>query len=102
MNIEGIKLGRETFRIRKYDTLNIVVERLVSIDPTKSPSFDPEKHNGEIRNEYREPKYHATLESALSSLVERAAIESDVSILKELLDEIKQYKREIKRLMCVE
>ena len=102
MNIEGIKLGKQTYRIRNHDALNIVVERLVEIDPTKSPAFDPDKHDGAIRYEYREPKYHSSVESALASLVGRAAGDSGARTLSELLDEIKQFKREIRRVMSAE
>src|SRR5690606_22201808 len=102
MNIEGIKLGKQTYRIRNYDSLNIVVERLVEIDPTKSPAFDPDKHSGAIRYEYREPKYHSTVESALASLVGRAAGDSGAGTLSELVDGITQFKREIRRLMSAE
>lgn len=102
MNIDGIKLGKQTYRIRRHDVLNIVVERLVTIDPTKSPAYDPEKHSSELRKEYREPKHHSSLELAIGSLVGRAAGEGDATTLRELSDEIKAYRREIKRLMSVE
>lgn len=101
MNIE-VKLGKETFRITTPDSFNVVVERKVIVDPTKSPSYDPRKYDGALREDWREPKYYSTLEKALESLLERAARHSEATNLSELIEELKEFKREIRRLMSLE
>lgn len=101
MNIEVI-LGKQTYRITAPDSAAVIVERQVTVDPTKSPAFDPAKHSAELRQEYREPKYYSTVEAALKSLLDRVARHSEAETLSELLLELHDYKRVIRRLMSVE
>lgn len=94
-----INLGNQSYQIRSHDALNIVVERLVEVDPTKSPAFDPEKHSADVRLDWREPSYYSTVEKALVALPDRVMRNSDAETLAELIDELHELRHEIRRLM---
>ena len=91
------------YRLAFPDADNIVIERLVSVDPTKSPTFDPAKHNATIRQEWRGlGKYYATIPKALTGLLEYSIRNGQATTLREALDEITAFRRHIDALMGVE
>lgn len=91
------------YRLAFPDADNIVIERLITVDPTKSPQYDPEKHSGDIRQEWRSiGKYYATIPKALTGLLEYSVRNGQASTLAEVLDEITAFRRHIDALMGVE
>lgn len=90
----------EEYRLAFPDLSNITIERLVIIDPTKSPTFDPEKHSKEIRTEWRSiNKYYSTIPKALSGLLEYKIRTGDATTLREVLYDIKDFRRHIDGLL---
>lgn len=43
------------------DSMQIVIKRKHTVDPTKSPQFDPDKHSADIREEWETWKYCGTV-----------------------------------------
>ena len=101
MNIV-LTFANQAYRISAPDSLAVIVERQVTVDPTKSPAFDPAKHSVAPRKEWREPKYYSTVEAALKSLADRYARNSEAETLAELLGELRDFKREISAQMGAE
>lgn len=57
------------------DDRQYIVERRAIIDPTRSPAFDPAKHDGSIREEWRREDGYFTLNSAgLAAAIDYVAI----------------------------
>lgn len=86
----------EEYRLAFPDADNIVIERLVTIDPTKAPAFDPTKHSGDIRQEWRNiGKYYATIPKALAGLLEYSVRNGQATDIREILNEVAAFRREI-------
>lgn len=81
------------------DSLQIVIKRKHTIDPTKSPSFNSEKHSSEIRTEWREWKFCGSIASACDIILKQRILESEASSLRQLRDEISTFRREISDLI---
>lgn len=84
------------------DSMQIVIQRKHTVDPTKAPGFNPEKHSAEIREEWRDWKYCGTIEQAATIILRQRIYESDAETLHEVVNEIASFKREIKRLIASE
>jgi len=81
------------------DSMQIIVQRKHTVDPTKSPAFNPEKHSAEIREEWREWKYCGKVSQAIELIAQQNVFDSDATTLVELLNEIKAFRREISDLL---
>lgn len=81
------------------DEMQIVIQRKHTVDPTKAPGFDAEKHSSTLREEWRTWKYCGKVEHALDIIARQNVLESDATELAQLRDEITSFKREIRRLL---
>src|SRR6185437_12136061 len=91
------------YRLAFPDADNIVIERLVTVDPTKSPTFDPAKHDATPRQEWRSVgKYFATIPKALTFLNEYKVRTGDAKDFCEVLDEIREFRRHLDDLFGLE
>lgn len=91
------------YRLAFPDADNIVIERLISVDPTKAPAFDPLKHSPEIRQEWRSiGKHYATVPKALTGLLEYSLRNGQATTLLELLEEVRSFRRDIDLLFGLE
>ncbi|MGN7387781.1 hypothetical protein [Sporosarcina sp. SAFN-015] len=91
------------YRLAFPDADNIVIERLITVDPTKSPAFDPDKHDATIRQEWRSVgKYFATIPRALTFLNEYKIRTGDATTLREVLDELRAFKAHVDALLSAE
>lgn len=88
----------DAYRITS-DATQIVIQRKHTIDPTKSPAFNPEKHSSEIRTEYRDWKYCGSITQAADILLKQRILESDATSLRQLRSEIASFKLEISDLI---
>lgn len=92
----------ESYRLA-FDDANIIIERLVTVDPTKSPAFDPTKHSPNIRTEWRSTgKYYATIPKALTALLEYQIRTGEAATLREVLVEIDAFRTHIDGLLGAE
>ena len=74
------------------DSMQIVIQRKHTIDPTKSPAFNPEKHSAEIREEWRDWKYCGKVSQALELILRQNILESDAEDLRTLRNEISAFR----------
>mgnify|MGYP003465025400 CR=1 FL=1 len=81
------------------DEMQIVIQRKHTVDPTKSPNFNAETMSADLRTEWRNWKYCGKVARAIELIARQNVFESDATSLKELCDEIVEFKREIRRLM---
>jgi len=81
------------------DSMQIVVQRKHTVDPTKSPAFNPDKHSAELREEWEPWKYCGKVEQAIELIARQNVLDSDATTLTELHSEIVAFRREISRLM---
>lgn len=98
LNIEIPTQTGATYRITSDDR-QIVIQRKHTVDPTKSPAFNAEKHSSEIRTEWRDWKWCAKVEVAIDIIAMQNVLESDATSLEQLRNEIVEFRREIRRLM---
>jgi hypothetical protein len=85
------------------DSMNVIVNRKYSVDPTKAPNWAKREAEGAspaIRIEWREVAYCKTVEHALNWISEQAQRDSNAQSIAELLDEIKAIQREIKAVLA--
>lgn len=86
-----------------FDDANVMIERKVTVDPTKAPAFDPSKHDAAIRTEWRNiGKYYATIPAALSGLLEHSIRNGSATTIREVLVEIDEFRRHINGLLGAE
>lgn len=86
-----------------FDELNVMIERMTTIDPTKAPSFDPDKHDATPRHEWKNiGKYYATIPQAIAGLLDYKMRNGTATNLRELRDEIAGFRRHIDALMGAE
>lgn len=81
------------------DEMQIVIQRKHTVDPTKAPGFDAEKHSSALREEWRTWKYCGKVEHVLDIIARQRILESDATELAQLRNEIASFRREIRRLM---
>lgn len=92
----------EDYRIIFLDADNIGIERIVTVDPTKSPAFDPEKHDAVIRTEWRSTgKHYATVPKALTGLLELSIRSGTAVTLRQLLGEVQAFRAHIDELLGI-
>lgn len=80
------------------DSMQIIVQRKHTVDPTKSPAFDASKHSAELREEWRDWKFCGKPSQALELIAQQNVFDSDATTLAQLLDEIVAFRREISDL----
>ena len=86
-----------------FDADNVIIERLVTVDPTKAPAFDPAKQSPEPRQEWRSiGKYYATIPKALSGLLEHSLRNGTATSIREVLVEIDAFRTHIDGLLGAE
>lgn len=88
----------EDYRLVSDGRQYILLRRHI-VDPTKSPTYDPDKHSDELRESWREEAYYPLRSSGLVAAVERVvmkkvAVAGEVSI-SELIRTIHELRREI-------
>lgn len=89
----NIKVFNGDYKITS-DSYNVIVNKLISIDLTKSPKRE-EGDSKELRYEYREITYQPKVDSALKSLAEHKIRQSGAETLGDLRHEIQQIYRDI-------
>lgn len=89
MNIEIADKYRLT-----SDSLQIIIQRKHTVDPTKSPAFKPGM-DATIRTEWRDWKFVGKPEHALELILRQKMLESDATDLRTLRNEIVEFRREI-------
>ena len=88
----------EDFRIVS-DSHNVIIQRRHIVDPTKSPAFKPGITDPTIRVEYRDWKYASNIAQCADIILQQRIRESDAVSLRELINEIASFKREINDLI---
>lgn len=86
------------------DAYSFIVEGKHIVDPTKGVNWkkrEAEGANPSPRVTWSDPKYYPTLEQALNSLPNRMARDSDAETMDDLLNELREFRREISDLLCV-
>ena len=81
-----------------FDSLNVIVQRKHVVDPTKSPAFDASKHDSAQRIEWKDAGYYSNISRALTGLLNKRIIEGSATSLREVIDEIEAFRREIDAL----
>lgn len=84
------------------DTLNIILQKRYTVDPTKSPNWARMQAEGADptpRTEWRDEGYYETLEGAINGIIDRQLKESDAESLTELLIEIRQIRDKIREVL---
>lgn len=77
------------------DSLQIVIQRKHTVDPTKSPAFKTGM-DATIRTEWRDWKYASKPEQALELILRQKILESEATDLRTLRNEIAEFRREIR------
>ncbi|MEK0286501.1 hypothetical protein [Caldifermentibacillus hisashii] len=86
------------------DTLNIIVQKRYTVDPTKSPNWPRMQAEGaspKLRTEWRDEGYYETLEGAVNGIIDRHLKESDAESLTELLMEIRKIRDKIREVLRI-
>lgn len=81
------------------DSMNILVQRKYTIDPSKSPSFKEGETDPTIREEYKTWKWTSSITQAIDIILQQRIRESDATELSELRKEIIAFKVEIQAAM---
>lgn len=77
------------------DAMQIVIQRKHTVDPTKSPAFNPDKHSAALRVEWKDWKYCGKVSQAIDLMLAQEIRESDATDLRTLRNEISSFRREI-------
>ena len=81
------------------DADNIQIERHATVDPTKSPNYNAEKHGTEIRHEWKTlGKYYATIPQALEGVLQHALRSGPDTDVRGLLVEFQTFRTELNAL----
>ena len=91
----------DNFRLT-FDSMNVIVQRKRVVDPTKSPSFNPEKHDATIREEWTHEGYYSSVPKALSGVLDKRMVVGNATTLYEILAEVKAFRSEINALLTLE
>ena len=90
------------FRL-SIDVDNVQIERLVTVDPTKSPAFNAEKHDAAIRQEWRSiGKFYASIPAALEGVLKHALSSGPDTDVRGLLVELQAFRTELRALWSTE
>lgn len=98
LNIEIPTKHGATYRITS-DERQVVIQRKHTVDPTKSPAYNPDKHSAALRVEWKDWKWCGKVTQALELIAQQNVLDSDAMELRLLRNEIVEFKREIRRLM---
>lgn len=77
------------------DSMQIIIQRKHTVDPTKSPAFKPGM-DATVRTEWRDWKYASKPEQALELILRQKILESEATDLRTLRSEITAFRREIR------
>lgn len=85
------------------DTDNIQIERLITVDPTRTVGYDPEKHGTEIRQEWRSiGKFYSSIPAAFEGVLKHALSSGPDTDVRGLLVEIQSFRAHIDGLLGAE
>ncbi len=85
------------------DADNVQVERQATVDPMKSPNYDPAKHSPDLRQEWRSiGKYYATIPAALEGVLAHALRSGADTDVRGLLVELQAFRAELRALWSTE
>ncbi|MHC8516832.1 hypothetical protein [Sporosarcina sp. ITBMC105] len=85
------------------DADNIQIEQRVTVDPTKSPAFNPAKHDTAIRQEWRSiGKYYTSIPAALEGVLKHAMHSGPDTDVRGLLAELQAFRAELNALWATE
>lgn len=85
------------------DTDNVQIERLITVDPTRTVGYDPEKHGTEIRTEWRSiGKFYASIPAALEGVLKHALSSGPDTDVRGLLVEFQSFRAELRALWSAE
>lgn len=85
------------------DADNVQIERQVTVDPTKAPSFDPAKHDATIRTEWRSiGKFYASIPAAFEGVLKHALSSGPDTDVRGLLVELQEFRMELRALWSTE
>lgn len=85
------------------DADNVIIERLITVDPTKAPAFDPAKHSPELRQEWRSiGKFYASIPAALEGVLKHALSSGPDTDVRGLLVELQAFRTELRALWSTE
>ena len=85
------------------DADNTQIERLITVDPTKSPNYDAEKHGTEIRHEWRSiGKFYASIPAAREGVLKHALSSGPDTDVRGLLVEMQAFRAELRALWSTE
>ncbi|MET3658461.1 hypothetical protein [Sporosarcina psychrophila] len=89
-----------------FDDANVMIERLVTVDPTKAVNWAEKESEGADptpRQEWRNTgKYYATIPQALTGLLEHSIRNGEAATLREVLVEIDAFRTHINGLLGAE
>lgn len=85
------------------DETNVQIERQVTVDPTKSPNYNAEKHGTEIRQEWKSlGKFYASIPAALEGVLKHALSSGPDTDVRGLLVEFQAFRAELRALWSTE
>lgn len=85
------------------DADNIVIERLTTIDPTKSPNYDAAKQSAAIRQEWRSiGKFYSSISAAFEGVLKHALSSGPDTDVRGLLVELQAFRAELRALWSTE
>lgn len=98
-----IEITGTDYRLTFLDADNIVIERLIDVDPTKSPAFDPTKQSAAIRQEWRSiGKFYSSIPAAFEGVLKHALSSGPDTDVRGLLVELQAFRAELKALWSTE
>lgn len=78
---------------------NFQIERQVAVDPTKSPAYDPAKHDAEIRHEWKSlDKFYSSIPAAFEGVLKHALSSGPDTDVRGLLVELQSFRTELRAL----
>jgi len=85
------------------DEANVQIERLTTIDPTKSPNYDATKHGTAIRQEWRSiGKFYSSIGAAFEGVLKHALSSGPDTDVRGLLVELQAFRAELRALWITE
>lgn len=92
----------EEYRL-SIDPDNIQIERLITIDPTRTVGYDPAKHGTEIRQEWRSlGKFYSNIPSAFEGVLKHALSSGPDTDVRGLLVELQAFRAELRAMWATE
>lgn len=84
------------------DERNIIVNRRFIVDPTKAPNWAKREADGADptpKEKWKEVAYCSTVDRALQKIAEQQVRDSDATDLRQVIEEMKRFNREISELI---